>query len=54
MAVGGVMALAMLLASALYDRLGGLTYLIGAALSLAGIALTLVLAHRWDGGELAV
>lgn len=54
MAVGGVMALAMLLASAVYDRLGGLTYLIGAALSLAGIALTLALARRWDGGELAV
>ncbi len=54
MAVGGVMALAMLLASALYPRLGGLTYGIAAALSLAGTALALVLAGRWDGRALAV
>ena len=54
MAVGGVMALAMLLASSLYDRFGGLTYGIGTALSLGGIALTFVLARHWHGGELAV
>ena len=54
MAAGGVMALAMLLASALYPRLGGLTYGIAALLSLAGLALALLLARRWDGDELAV
>lgn len=54
MAVGAVMALAMLLAAALYPRLGGLTYGIAAALSLAGLVLALLLARRWDGGELAV
>jgi PPP family 3-phenylpropionic acid transporter len=54
MAVGGVMALAMVLASALYPALGGLTYLIGAVLSLAGGALALLLARRWEGDVLAV
>jgi MFS transporter, PPP family, 3-phenylpropionic acid transporter len=54
MAVGGIMALAMLLASALYPRLGGLTYGIGVALSLTGTLLALALARRWDGREIAV
>lgn len=54
MAVGGLMALAMLLASAVYERLGGLTYGISALLSLAGLVLVAGLARRWDGGELAV
>jgi MFS transporter, PPP family, 3-phenylpropionic acid transporter len=54
MAAGGLMALAMLLASAVYDSLGGLTYGISAALSLSGLGLVLLLARRWDGSELAV
>ena len=52
--VGGIMALAMLLASALYPRLGGLTYGIGVALSLTGTLLALALARRWEGREIAV
>jgi PPP family 3-phenylpropionic acid transporter len=54
MAVGGVMALAMVLASLVYPTLGGLTYGIGVALSAAGVALAAMLAGRWSGGEIAV
>ncbi|MFO1208013.1 MAG: MFS transporter [Amaricoccus sp.] len=51
MAVGGVTALAMMLAAALYPLLGGRTYAIGVVLSLAGIALAALLGRRWTGDE---
>ncbi len=54
MAVGAVMALATVLASAVYPTLGGGTYVIGVALSAIGTALALALDRRWKGGEIAV
>jgi PPP family 3-phenylpropionic acid transporter len=54
MAVGGVMALAMMLSAAVYSTLGGYTYGIGVALAAAGVALAGLLAGRWTGGELVV
>ncbi len=49
MAVGGVMALWMILASLVYPVLGGWTYGIGAVSSALGIAVCLWLARRWRG-----
>lgn len=54
MAVGGVMALAMMLASAVYPALGGYTYGVGVVLSASGVALAGLLAGRWKGNEIAV
>jgi PPP family 3-phenylpropionic acid transporter len=54
MAVGGVTALATLLASAVYPTLGGGTYAISLGLSAVGLAFTLALARRWHGRELQV
>jgi PPP family 3-phenylpropionic acid transporter len=52
--VGLFMALAMLISAALYPRLGGGTYAIGAVLGVAGLGLAWLLGRRWSGGELAV
>ncbi len=54
MAVGGVTALQMALAAALYPTLGGETYGIGAASSALGLVFCLWLARRWRGQELAI
>jgi PPP family 3-phenylpropionic acid transporter len=54
MAVGGVMALQMALAAAVYPRLGGGTYAIGVVSSALGLVFCLWLARRWQGQELAV
>ena len=54
MAVGGVTAVATMLAAAVYPLLGGRTYAIGVVLSLAGLALAALLRRRWAGNELAV
>jgi PPP family 3-phenylpropionic acid transporter len=54
MAVGLVMALAMVAAAAVYPALGGRSYVIGAALSALGLALCYWLASRWGGEEIAV
>jgi PPP family 3-phenylpropionic acid transporter len=54
MAVGGVMAVQMAVAAALYPALGGATYGIGAASAALGLGFCLWLARRWRGEELAV
>jgi PPP family 3-phenylpropionic acid transporter len=54
MAVGGVMALQMALAAAVYPRLGGGTYAIGVVSSALGLVFCLWLARRWQGQVLAV
>jgi PPP family 3-phenylpropionic acid transporter len=54
MAAGGVLALGMLLAAALYPSLGGRTYGLGVASSLLGLLLCWWLARRWRGQEIAV
>ena len=54
MAVGLVMALAMVAAAAVYPALGGRTYFIGAALAALGLALCFWLARRWREEELAI
>ena len=37
-----------------YPLAGGLTYLLAAAMSATGLALSLTLARRWSGGKLAL
>ncbi len=54
MAVGGVMALGMALAAAVYPELGGRTYGIGVVFSGLGLGLCGLLVRRWRGEELAV
>ena len=54
MAVGGVMALQMALAAAVYPALGGRTYGIGVASSALGFVFGLGLARRWQGQEIAL
>ena len=54
MAVGGVTALGMVLAAAVNPALGGRSYGIGAATSALALGLCLLLARRWQRGELAV
>lgn len=54
MAVGAGMALGMVLAAVAYPALGGRSYGIALAFSAGGIALSLLLARRWQGEELAV
>jgi PPP family 3-phenylpropionic acid transporter len=54
MAAGGLMALAMLLAAAVYPALGGGTYAIGVALSGVGILTSMALMRLWRGQILAV
>ena len=54
MAVGGVTALGMVLASAIYPELGGRTYAIGVASSGLAFGFCLLLSRHWRGGELAV
>ncbi len=54
MAVGGVMALWMVVAALVYPALGGLTYGIGVVSSALGIAACLWLARRWRGEVVAV
>ncbi len=54
MAVGGVTALGMVLAAAVYPELGGRTYAIGVASSALAFGFCLFLARRWRGGELSV
>lgn len=51
---GLALALGMVLAAALYPRLGGFTYGIGAAFSALGLGLLLPLARRWRGETLAL
>lgn len=53
-AVGGLLALGMALASAVYPRLGGGTYGIGVLMALAAILLAGLLARSWSGGTLEV
>ena len=54
MAVGGVTALGMVLAAAVYPELGGRTYAIGVAASALALGFCIWLARRWQRGELAV
>lgn len=52
---GGILAaLAMGLSALVYPALGGGTYLIAAAMSATGLALTLLLARRWSGQMLVI
>lgn len=54
MAVGGVTALAMVLAAAVYPAWGGLTYGLGLACSALALACCALLARRWQRGRLDV
>lgn len=51
---GVFMALTMMLGTAVYPLAGGQTYLLAAAMSAAGLALSVMLARRWRGGTLTL
>ncbi len=51
---GIFMALTMMLGAVVYPLAGGLTYLLAAAMSATGLALSLLLARRWSGDKLAL
>jgi MFS transporter, PPP family, 3-phenylpropionic acid transporter len=54
MAVGAATALFTVLAAAVYPRLGGGAYALGAVSAALGLGLCVPLGRRWDGGELRV
>lgn len=53
-AMGLLVGAATLLSGALYTELAGMTYLVMAALSLAGLAAAFMLYFVWDGGRIGV